>query len=125
MKEDYNTTYEREEMQGHSPVKADKGTADSDTHEDDFNLTTNCGELPFNLSSKIISRFKKFEKDMQKKGGNDYLLRDNILKDVKEAVRRLKAHFTPKDKRWMDVEMFSPREIIEFIDSKFGDKLTK
>lgn len=57
----------------------------------------------------------------------DVGIKDSLVvpaEDVKEAVRLLKAHFTPIDKQWMDVEMFSPREIIEFIDSKFGDKLT-
>ena len=48
-----------------------------------------------------------------------------VLKMNKEFVRRFKAHFTPVDKKWMDVEMFSAREIVDFINKLAGEKLTK
>ena len=53
----------------------------------------------------------------------DYMhLREDIFyaKDVAEAVAKFLSHFTPVDKTFMDAEMFSPREIIEFAKEDFG-----
>jgi hypothetical protein len=45
--------------------------------------------------------------------------------DVQEFVRRLKAHFTPKEKIFYTYQMFTPKEFNKFIDKLAGEKLSK
>ena len=44
-------------------------------------------------------------------------------KEVKEFIKRLKAHFTPKEKTFYTYQMFTPKEMNEFIDKLAGEKL--
>jgi len=46
------------------------------------------GNKEFDLSKKIIKRFRKFEKEIKTNvGGDDYELRDDVLKEIGKAFK--------------------------------------
>ena len=43
--------------------------------------------------------------------------------DVRRALIEFKSHFTPKSKDFMEVTMFRPQEIEDYLFKKFGKEL--